>query len=194
MFISEPPASPGRDAAYDADLETDGYVANLTRLWAWRPDVLDAFTALRGQVAESSALDDLDRAVLVVATARARQDSYCSLAWGSRLAELVGEHRAAEALHGRPEALALRQRALAHWAHAVVADPNAITPAQVAELRECGLSDQAIFEATVFIAFRLAFSTVNDALGAAPDAQLAQDAPAAVRAAVTYGRPPAVSR
>lgn len=189
MFITEPPASAERDAAYDADLEADGYVGNLTRLWCWRPDVLEAFTALRAQLHESSELDDLDLAVLVVATARSRGDSYCSLAWGARLAELVGEHRAAEALHGRPDALALRQRTLAHWAHAVVSDPNATTPDQVAELRACGLSDRAIFEATAFIAFRLAFCTVNDALAALPDAQLAQDAPEAVRAAVTYGRP-----
>ena len=52
------------------------------------------------------------------------------------------------------------------------------------------LDDREIFEATVFIAFRLAFSTVNDALGAAPDAQLAAAVPEIVRAAVTYGRAP----
>ena len=46
-----------------------------------------------------------------------------------------------------------------------------------------------IFEATAFIAFRVAFSTVNDALGARPDLALAEAAPAAVRAAVSYGRP-----
>jgi alkylhydroperoxidase/carboxymuconolactone decarboxylase family protein YurZ len=33
--------------------------------------------------------------------------------------------------------------------------------------------DEEIFDATVFVAFRLAFSTVNDALGARPDLQLA---------------------
>lgn len=190
MFIAEPPASAERDAAYDEDRQSDGYVANLTRLWTWRPDVLDGFTALRQQLQDTWELDDLDRAVLVVATARARADSYCSLAWGSRLAELVGEHRAAETIRGRPEALAPRQRTLAHWAHTVVSDPNATTPDQVAALRECGLSDRAVFEATLFIALRLAFSTVNDALGAAPDHQLAQAAPAAVRDAVTYGRTP----
>ena len=45
-------------------------------------------------------------------------------------------------------------------------------------------------EATAFVAFRLAFSTVNDALGAAPDKRLADDAPHAVRDAVSFGRPP----
>ena len=53
-----------------------------------------------------------------------------------------------------------------------------------------GLGDPEIFEATAFVAFRLAFSTVNGALGAAPDKQLADAAPEPVRAAVRYGRRP----
>ena len=48
--------------------------------------------------------------------------------------------------------------------------------------------DPDVFDVTVFIAFRLAFSPVTDALGALPDRQLAEDAPPAVRAAVGYGR------
>jgi hypothetical protein len=71
-----------------------------------------------------------------------------------------------------------------------VRDPNATTEDDVARLREVGLGDRVIFEATVFVAFRLAFSTVNDALGAAPDRQLADSVPPPVRAAVDYGRPP----
>lgn len=46
----------------------------------------------------------------------------------------------------------------------------------------------------MYVALRLAFSTVNDALGAHPDAELADEAPAAVRDAVTWGRRPAPAR
>ena len=46
---------------------------------------------------------------------------------------------------------------------------------------------------TVYAALRIAFSTVNDALGARPDRPLVEAAPAAVRAAVTYGRPMAAA-
>jgi hypothetical protein len=63
----------------------------------------------------------------------------------------------------------------------------------VADLHAAGLTDQEIAEATFFIAFRLAFAVVNDALGAQPDAQLAQAAPPEVAAAVSYGRPVASS-
>jgi uroporphyrinogen decarboxylase len=65
------------------------------------------------------------------------------------------------------------------------------TAADVEALRIAGLSEREIFEATVFAAFRMAFSTVNDALGARPDWQLAQAAPRPVRKAVTFGRPSA---
>jgi hypothetical protein len=41
----------------------------------------------------------------------------------------------------------------------------------------------------VFVALRLAFSTINDALGVLPDAALRTTAPEAVRDAVSYGRP-----
>ena len=44
--------------------------------------------------------------------------------------------------------------------------------------------------ATAFVALRLCFSTIDDSLGAHPDAQLVASQPAAVTSAVTYGRPP----
>ena len=52
-----------------------------------------------------------------------------------------------------------------------------VASCDVDELRAAGLSDQEIFEATVFCALRLAFSTVNNALGVRPDWQVAAAAP-----------------
>jgi alkylhydroperoxidase family enzyme len=84
-----------------------------------------------------------------------------------------------------------RERALQRWAELVVRDPNSVTAQDVTDLRAAGLSDREILEATAFVGLRLAFSTINDALGARPDAELAASAPKAVREAVAYGRPPA---
>ena len=78
---------------------------------------------------------------------------------------------------------------MAAWARKVAKDPNATTPADIRALRDCGLDDGQIFAITAFVALRLAYSTINDALGAQPDAQLAQSLPEQVREAVTYGRP-----
>lgn len=187
-FLREPPETELSRRLYDEDLESDGYVGNLTRVWCWRPDVLQSYVALRGLVTEQSALTFEDCAVLVAATASALGDSYCALAWGARLADLVGDQAAADVLDGGTGELDERQRALAEWARKVVRDPNATTDEDVESLRKAGLEDQTIFEATTFIALRLAFSTVNDALGAAPDLQLAGEVPEAIRNAVSYGR------
>ena len=78
---------------------------------------------------------------------------------------------------------------MAAWARRVASDPNATTPADLQALRDSGLDDGQIFAITAFVALRLAFSTINDSLGAQPDAQLAESLHPAVREAVTYGRP-----
>jgi hypothetical protein len=50
------------------------------------------------------------------------------------------------------------------------------------------LSEREIVDATLVVAFRLAFTTVNGALGAQPDRQLADEAPPQVLESVTFGR------
>ena len=193
-FLGEPPASEATTQAYEADLESDGYVGNLTRLWSWRPDLYESFVAQRTHLMASSTLTDRDWAVLVTASAAQRGDSYCSLAWGPRLAKLSDDETAAQVIAGTLAArLTERERALAAWARQVVHDPNATTVREVERLREVGLDDRQIFEATAFIALRLAWSTVNDALGAAPDKQLADAAPEPVRTAVSWGRQPSAT-
>ena len=190
MFLDHPPTSDSVDVAFADDLQNEGYVMNLTRLWCWRPEVADAYGDVRAKLLDDCELTDADVALLVAATAAARSDSYCSLSWGRRLAKHVGPEAAASVVAGGLDGLDERARALTIWARQVVVDPNATSSADVQSLRDVGLSDRAIFEATAHIAFRLAFSTVNDALGAAPDAQVAQAAPEALREAVTFGRPP----
>ena len=40
-FLAEPPASPEVERLYDADTSGQGYVMNLTRLWAHQPAAMD---------------------------------------------------------------------------------------------------------------------------------------------------------
>jgi uncharacterized peroxidase-related enzyme len=189
-FLDEPPASEAAKRFYDDDVETDGYVGNVTRLWCWRPDVLEATGKLRGLITKESSLSEREVAVLVTATASARRDSYCALAWGARLAKLADEQTAARVIAGDDAPLNDREQALAAWARQVVQDPNATTAEDVERLRAVGISDAELFDATAYIAQRLAFCTVNDALGANPDVQLAEETPAMVRAAIDFGREP----
>jgi uncharacterized peroxidase-related enzyme len=191
MFLLAPESSEAVERFYKSSADAQGFLMNLMAAWAWRPDVFESFAALRDQLTSNSALSKRDQAVLVCATASQLQDSYCSLAWGKKLSAEAGAASAAAVLAGgEGVGLTARDRALADWARKVVANPNSTTPDDVQALRATGLDDRAIFEATAFIAFRLAFSTVNDALGAAPDWQLVHAAPQEVSAAVTYGRAP----
>jgi uncharacterized peroxidase-related enzyme len=189
MFLSTPPPNEAVSALYSRDVADDGYVSNFTRLWAWRPDVFDAFFGLRKLLTDRSGFSLRERSILVCAAAASLGDSYCALAWGRTLASETDPSTAAAVLQRKDAAeLTAREKALASWAGRVVREPNAIAVDDVDQLRAEGLTDEEIFNATVFIAFRLAFSTVNDALGARPDSQLAAAAPAAVRDAVAYGR------
>ena len=99
------------------------------------------------------------------------------------------QQTAAGVLRGIDEGLSSNERAMAGWARKVARNPNDTTAADVQVLRDAGLSDSQIFTITVFVALRLAFSTVNDALGVLPDARLRTTAAGAVLDAVTAGRP-----
>jgi uncharacterized peroxidase-related enzyme len=188
-FLEEPPASPQVQALYDEDLADTGYVWNVSRLWAHQPETLQRLFGLMSEALTPSGLGFRQRGILVTAAASALGDSYCSLAWGGKLGQASDAALAAGILDGSDAGLTDQEKTMAGWARKVARDPNATTPADIQALRDTGLDDAQIFAITAFVALRLAFSTINDALGAQPDAQLAQSLPPEVREAVTYGRP-----
>ena len=189
MFIEAPPPSGETERVYQSSADAQGFVMNLTRAWGWRPDVFEGFAALRNQLTNASTLTQRDQAVIVCATAAQLGDSYCCYAWGRTLVQEGGPESAAAIIQATDnEALTRRDRALAAWSRKVAAAPNSTTQSDVDSLRSEGFSERDIFEATAFIAFRHAFSMVNDALGAQPDWQLAETAHPAIRQAITFGR------
>ena len=188
-FLNEPLVSPQVQALYDQDLADDGYVWNVSRLWAHQPATLDRLFELMSQAFAPSGLSFRQRGILVTAAASALGDSYCSLAWGGKLGSVSDAALAAGVLQGSDAGLTDQEKAMAAWARKVARNPNATTPADVQALRDAGLGDGQIFAITAFVALRLAFATINDSLGVLPDAELAQSLPREVREAVTYGRP-----
>lgn len=127
-FLGTPEQTAEAQRLFDDDVAEDGYVSNVSRLWAYQPGTL-------------SGLFDLMR------------------------------------------------QALAAWARQLARDPNHTSPEDVQGLRDAGYSDPQIFAFTAFVALRIAFSTVNGALGARPGAEFRGIAPQAVLDAVTFGRP-----
>lgn len=186
-FLTEPSSTPDVQRLYDEDFADDGFVMNLTRIWANDPVAHDLFQAAVSRFAGE--LTVRERGILVAATAATLGDAYCALAWGTRLAGTGTPEEAASVLAGRDEGLSPAERALARWARAVTADPSRTSSHQVRELRDVGYDDATTFSITGYIAVRIAFSTINGALGAQPDVALAAAAPEAVRRSVTWGRP-----
>lgn len=189
MFLQTTTDNAAATRLYESDLNELGFVMNASRAWAWRPEVYEDFAALRARLMSASSLSQRELALIVCATVSSLGDSYCALAWGKKLAAASDASTAAAVLRGaESEVLEARDRAVAAWARKVARSPTETTAGDVDELRLAGLSDQEIFDATVLAAFRLAFSTVNNALGVRPDWQVAVAAPPEVRSAVTYGR------
>jgi uncharacterized peroxidase-related enzyme len=187
MFLDEPPPSEGARRIFDDDQKYMGWVMNASRLWAWQPESQEALFDLFGSV--SAGFSMRQRGVLVAACASTFGDSYCSMAWGGKLAKESDTETAVGVLTGSDEGLTQSEKAMARWARAVVENPNAVTQADVDDLRAAGFSDAEVFGMTVFVALRLAFSTVNDALGSRPDPELRDFSPPEVIAAVDFGRP-----
>ncbi len=80
---------------------------------------------------------------------------------GAGSSQVSAADLAARGLSGDDTALSDQERAMAAWARKVVKDPNATTAADVQALRGTGLNDGQIFAITVFVALRLAFSSVT---------------------------------
>lgn len=173
---------------FDHDVEQVGYVMNLSRVWAHHPELHSGLFEVMNQAARAASLSFRQRGVLVVACAATFGDAYCSLAWGKKLADVADSELAGGVVRGDDTPLDATERALAGWARAMTRAPSATVGADLEPLRAAGYDDARILAITLFVALRLAFATVNDALGVLPDRTLLENAPEPVRAAVTYGR------
>ena len=173
------PASPSTALCEQVrgDQERLGFVMNATRLWGHLPEAKQSLFDLMAMAADKGSLSFHQQAVLVTATATALGDPYCSLAWGSRLAREAGVEVATDIVCENAHELDDEDRLLTEWARQVVTDPTGATAVGVESLRNAGFSDEQIFALTAYVALRIAFSTVNDALGAQPDPELVDRAP-----------------
>lgn len=169
-----------------------GYVMNTARIWAHLPEEHDRLFDLADHVARVAGLGFRQRGILVTACASTIGDSYCALAWGRKLAAHSGEEVPASVLVGTDAALSEAERALAVWARQVAGRPNDTVAEDVERLREAGYDERQILAITMYVGLRIAFSSINDALGIQPDHEL--DQPGPVRAAVDFGRRIAVCR
>ncbi len=159
---------------YDDDVAELGYVMNSSRLWAYDTAAGNDLLGLARRTAGAAGLSIRHRLLIVLATSAARTSSYCILAWGTKFGSELDARSAAAVVAGddEPAGLDRAEVALVRWVRKVAARPDSTASGDVDALRAAGWSDRQVFAITAFAALRLAFATVNDALGAEPDEPL----------------------
>ncbi len=180
-------ASGEAKAAYDKDLAAQGYVANYTRAFSLRPEVLQGWLALKDAI--TSGMDPRLYELATVAAATAIRSSYCSLVHGRILATSYYPPGTVVSIaaDGTGAALDAADAAAVRLARKVAAEAENITQEDIDELRGLGFSDADVFSIIAAAAARCFFSKVLDATGTLPDAAL-RDMPDQLRAALTVGR------
>ena len=189
-FLEEPEPSAGQERLYAEDLADDGYVWDLTRVWAHQAEAKEQLMRLFDATADAAALTPRDKAVIVLAQAAEIGDSYCAVAWGKRLTDWADPQTAIAALTADDEPFSKREQALAAWARTVARSPGSSTPQDIQRLRDAGFSEPQIVALTIYAGLRTAFSSIDSALGARPDIALAEALDPAVRTVITWGRAP----
>jgi uncharacterized peroxidase-related enzyme len=174
-------------AIYDKDLAAQGYVANYTRAFSRRPEVLQGWLGLKDAI--TSGMDPRLYELATVAAATAIRSSYCSLVHGNILATSYypAEKVVSMAADEVGDGLDAADVAVVRFARKVAQEAEKITQEDVDELRDLGLSDADVFNVIVVAAARCFFSKVLDATGTLPDAAL-HDMPDQLRSALTVGR------
>jgi uncharacterized peroxidase-related enzyme len=175
---------------YAEDVADQGYVADYTRVFALRPEVLAGWAQLNGAI--KHALDLRRYELVTLAAARALRSTYCAMAHGRLLRDRFYDPEAVRRIatdHTRA-GLTAAEVAVMDFADQAARDASSIGPGDIQRLRVHGLSDTDILDVALAAAARCFFSTVLDAVGAPADGALSQDLEAPLRAALTVGRAP----
>jgi uncharacterized peroxidase-related enzyme len=170
-----------------ADIDA-GPQRNMRSVFAHRPAVFAAWQQLLGAITVQ--MDERLYELVTLAAAGSLRSSYCSLAHGQVLLERHVSEAELLTLALDPDSAPLTpvESAAMRFARKVVEDATSVSAADVAELRELGLSDAEIFDIAAAAAVRCFFSKTLDALGVQPDAEYA-NLPPELREVLVTGRP-----
>ena len=173
---------------YRQDEDRQGYVANYTRAFSHRPEVMHAWRNLN--IAIRSNMDLRMYELATLAAAMQLRSSYCSLAHAKILKDTVLNDGELERIAAdyRDADLSEADVAVMAFAEQVALDATAITHEDVARLRSAGLTDSQIFDVAATAAGRSFFSKTLDALGTEPDPVYHDEYPPGLKQRLTVGR------
>jgi uncharacterized peroxidase-related enzyme len=159
---------------YDDDLAEVGYVRNATRAFSLNPEAFLGWGSLSHAIRRRMRLRRYELATIAAATAL--DCRYCVAAHAAVLVQAgIFEPDALEAVVRDPAGAGLPpvEVAVMALARTVARRAGEVTDADIDPLRAYGLGDEEIFDVVLTAAARTFFSQVLEAVGAAPDPELA---------------------
>ena len=164
----EEDAPPGVKALNDKAVEKLGFVPNVLRVYALRPQHLELWNAfyddlMRGE----SALTRPQREMIAVVVSTVNRCHYCMVSHSAYLRKLTGDTVLVEQLRTNYKYADLepRERAMLDFAVKLTLTPARHGPDDLAKLRAAGFDDVAILQITLIASFFNYINRVADALG-----------------------------
>lgn len=155
---------------YDGDLRTDGFVYGYTRAMAVNPEAHEAFEALIHAIVPAIGLRTYELATL--GAARAIGSAHCLLAHGRKTlrAGLMDEEQLERVARDYNDAdLDAADVAVMAFAEKLSREPERMTDADTAHLREVGFTDRQIVDIALAAGARNFFSRTLQALAVPVD-------------------------
>jgi uncharacterized peroxidase-related enzyme len=174
---------------YEQQRELWGYLPNYAPAFATRPEVAHAWTQLNTTI--RGGMNRRRFELATVAAARALASTYCLAAHSKFLRDVCGDEPTMRAVAADPTGASLDpvDRAVMSFATKIAIGATSITPGDIEQLRELGLTDADIADVIFAVAARCFFATVLDATGAEADHQLGATFETDIRDRLTVGRP-----
>jgi len=174
---------------YESQTKAWGYLPNYAPIFAHRPEVAHAWSALNLTV--RGAMDRRRFELATVAASRALSCTYCLAAHSKFLRDVAGDDETMRAVAADPsgESLDATDAAIVAFATKAATDAPGITADDVKTLTDHGLTNQDVADIIFAVGARAFFATVLDAAGALADHQLAETFDDEVREQLTVGRP-----
>jgi uncharacterized peroxidase-related enzyme len=156
-------------AMYDRQSAHYGYVPNYARVFCHRPHVMGLWAQLQNGIRRE--MDKRRFEIVTFAAAHALRSTLCTVAHGRMLASFIpAEDVLAIARGEAPGSLSPAECAIVAFTRKVARDATSVDAADVARLKEHGLTDGEIFDVAATSAARAFWTKLLDALGVEADA------------------------
>jgi uncharacterized peroxidase-related enzyme len=164
------------------------YLPNYARVYCYRPAVMEDWSTLQKTL--QSTITHRRYELVVLAAARAINNSYCSLAHAKILMrKYYSENELLAIINDHAQSpLSEADHEMMRFASQVAADSSKTSQQDIDRLKALGFSDAEIFDITACAAARCFFAKISDALGVLPDHDFLQMKPA-LRRLLVSGRP-----